>query len=93
MRKMSMSKTQLSTKVRVTAYWGNDDAESSIELITDVWNEIQNGAEYSVTSESWYEGESESVTWLFNKGLVSIDGEDCRQCLVEETLSALIVEK
>jgi hypothetical protein len=42
------------TYIQLTAFWGNDDAESSIRISRRRWNAIQSGAEYEVNAASWY---------------------------------------
>ena len=80
-------------KISITAYWGNDDAESTISLTPEQWQSIQDGCDHVDHSESWYEGESEEVTWSFTNGLVTIYGEDGRQCLIDLPISELYVEE
>jgi hypothetical protein len=58
-----------------------------------IWAIIQNGGEYIVESESWYEGEMYPVTWTFGGKNFDIDGEDGRQCLVDGCLEDLIVKE
>jgi hypothetical protein len=41
------------TYVHATAYWGNDDAESSIKLSRKQWAAIQAGAEYETRAWGW----------------------------------------
>jgi hypothetical protein len=77
--------------VEVTAYWGNDDAESSIKLSRRRWNAILNGDEYTKSTWSWYEGKRSPVTWSFLNGSVSLDGEDGMQCVLERPACDLIV--
>ena len=50
------------TYIQLTAFWGNDDAESSIRISRRRWNAIQSGAEYVVNAASWYEGRRQSPT-------------------------------
>jgi len=76
--------------VEVTAYWGNDDAESTIKVSRRRWKAILNGADYTTTAWSWYEGKRYSVTWRFANGNVSIDGEDGMQCVLDQPASSLI---
>lgn len=77
--------------VEVTAYWGNDDAESTIKLSRRRWNAILNCNEYTMSAWSWYEGKRYPVTWSFSNGSVTIDGEDGMQCVVDRPVSALTV--
>lgn len=75
--------------VEITTYWGNDDAESTIKLSRRRWQEILDGADYTTTAWSWYEGKRYSVAWSFANGNVSIDGEDGKQCVVDLPVSSL----
>lgn len=76
--------------VEVTACWGNGDALSSIKLSRRKWAAILAGEEYTKSTWSWYEGGRCLVTWSFEGGRVSIDGEDGMQCVVEKPASELI---
>lgn len=78
--------------VELTAFWGNDDAESTIKLSRRRWKAIRAGAEYSTSAWSWYEGKRDSVAWSFTGGNVTIDGKDGRQCKVENPVEELIVQ-
>ena len=78
--------------VRLTAVWGNDDADSSIKVSRRRWKAIQDGAEYVTSAWSWYEGQRHSVAWSFSKGLFSIDGDDGMQCIDADPVSELIEE-
>ena len=79
--------------ISITASWGNDDAESTISLTPEQWQSIQDGGEYFEYAESWYEGKREEVTWSFKNGLVTIDGEDGLQCLVDSPINELYVKE
>ncbi|MFO0688361.1 MAG: hypothetical protein U0900_06620 [Myxococcota bacterium] len=78
--------------VSLTAFWGNDDAESTIKVSRRRWKEIQEGAEYGTSANSWYEGERFSVSWHFADGKVSVFGEDGMECVINRPVAALIVE-
>ena len=78
--------------IKLTAYWGNGDAESTIKVSRRRWRAIQKGAAYETNGWSWYEGDRFSVTWRFGEGLVSIDGEDARQCIVDSPVSELFAQ-
>jgi len=82
-----------SKEVSLTAYWGNDDASSTIALSQDKWMFIQFGGHHIEHAKSWYEGDSEDVIWTFSNRVVSIDGEDCRQCLVDAPICELYVDE
>jgi hypothetical protein len=71
----------------------DDAAESGISLTLEQWNLIQNGGEHVEKSEVCYDGNSECVTWLFKDGLVTIDGEEGGQWLVNSPISELFVEE
>lgn len=77
--------------VELTAYWGNDDAESTIKVSRRRWEAIQKGSEYKTSAWGWYEGRRFSVSWCFVRGEVSIDGDDGSQCVVKNSVSDLIV--
>ena len=76
--------------VELTAVWGNDDAESTIKISHRRWESIRAGAEYQTSAWSWYEGKRDSVVWSFANGEVSIDGEDCMQCVRDQPVLELI---
>jgi hypothetical protein len=78
--------------VVLTATWGNDDAYSSIRISRRRWSALQAGAEYVQSSSSWYEGGRESVVWVFEKGKVTVDGEDGMVCVEDLPVSKLDVE-
>lgn len=65
---------------------------SSIVLTSAEWLSIQQGESYVDDSASSYEGEEESVTWNFCDRLLTIDGEDGRQCLVDFPIEELDVQ-
>lgn len=79
------------TYVEITAYWGNDDASSTIKLSPSRWAAIEQGAEFEKSAWSWYEGVRSSVTWRFAQKEVTIDGEDCAQWVVDLPLEDLVV--
>jgi hypothetical protein len=91
MNKMAMPSPPR-THVHVTAYWGNDDAESSIKLSHKQWAAIQAGAEHAARAWGWYEGTRFSVHWSFINGRVSIDGPDGMGCIFEVPVAELSVE-
>jgi hypothetical protein len=76
--------------VELSAYWGNDDAHSTIKVSRRRWAAIQNGAEYETSTWSWYEGMRSRVSWSFDKGLVSINSDDGMQCVLELPVLELI---
>jgi len=79
--------------IELTAYWGNDDAHSSIVLESADWEKIQRGKALSMTATSAYEGIEETVTWSFNDAYFSINGDDGRQCVCGEPIESLIVRE
>lgn len=87
---MTQKRAKRRAYVELTAYWGNDDAESTIKVSPRRWEAIQEGANYETSAWGWYEGRRFSVDWRFAGGNVSIDGEDGRQCVVEIPISELI---
>lgn len=77
--------------VELTAYWGSDDAESTIKISAQMWEEIKTGARFQTNSKSYYEGEVYEVTWSFFDTRVSIDGDDGMQCVVQLPVEDLSV--
>jgi len=78
--------------VKLTAVWGNDDADSTIKVSRRRWQAINAGAEYVTSASSWYEGRRYSVTWSFANGRVSVYGGGGGQCVNEDPLCELFVE-
>ena len=78
--------------VVLKAYWGNDDAESSIKISAKKWEQIKAGAQFQKTAKSYYEGQKYNVTWSFANRVVSIDGEDGGQYIVELPVQEWIVQ-
>lgn len=78
--------------VEITAYWGNDDAISTIKLSQKKWREIQAGTQLVKPAWSYYEGNRYRVLWSFSNSEVKIDGEDGRQCVVDLPVDELVVE-
>lgn len=89
---MTPRATKRRPSVELTAYWGDDDAESTIRVSLRRWREIQEGAEYGTRAWGWYEGGRLSVAWYFDGGRVSIDGEGGMQCVVDLPVSELVVQ-
>ena len=58
--------------VYLTAFWGNDDVESTIKMSRRQWRKIVNGDSYQTTSCSYYEGEKFYVEWSFCDNEISI---------------------
>ena len=84
---MSKSKTQ------VTAYWGNDDAESTIKMSSARLAALLNGGSHAQNAWGYYEGRRFSVRWTISEGTVNIDGDDGKQCVLEGALDELIVNE
>ena len=78
--------------VKLTAVWGNDDADSTIKVSRRRWQAINAGAEYVTSASSWYEGRRYSVTWSFANGRVSVYGGGGGQCVNEDPLCELFVQ-
>lgn len=79
--------------VELTAFWGNDDADSTIKISAKKWEQIKAGAQFQKTVKSYYEGQKYDVTWSFLNRAVSIDGEDGRQCVVNLPIEELTFEE
>lgn len=80
-----------SVKFNITAYWGNDDAESVIKVSRRRWRALQDGMAYETSAWGWYEGRRFSVSWAFRDSRVTIDSADGGQCVVDLPVSELIV--
>jgi len=78
-------------KVDITAYWGNDDAESSIRISRCCWQKILLGLGYTRSAWSWYEGKRYPVLWEFDDREISIYGRDGAQWLVNVPIEELYV--
>ncbi len=78
--------------VELTAYWGNDDAESTIKIGPHQWREIQDGGDYSRRGWGWYEGRRFSVSWSFGGKEFSIGADDGMECVLGRPISDLIVQ-
>ena len=78
--------------IQLTAVWGNDDADSTIRISRRRWKNIQEGEEYATAAASYYEGGRGSVSWHFSGGLLSIFGDEGRECLLDHSVEHLIVD-
>jgi len=78
--------------IELTAVWGNDDVDSTIRISRRRWKNIQEGAEYATSSTSYYEGLRSCVSWSFSRGLLSIYGDEGRECLVDHPVEDLITD-
>ena len=79
-------------KIELTAYWGGDCATSSIKISPKQWKQIKQGGEYYKRTWGYSDGQRFSVSWTFENGLYSIDGEDGMQCVVEEAIDELVAD-
>ena len=78
--------------IQLTAVWGNGDADSTIRISRRRWQHIREGADYATSAASYYEGGRGSVAWHFSGGLLSILGDDDRECLIGHPVEDLIVD-
>ena len=78
--------------IQLTAVWGNDDADSTIRISRRRWKNIQEGEEYATSATYYYEGQRGWVSWHFSGGLLSISGDEGRECLVDHSVEHLIVD-
>jgi hypothetical protein len=83
-----MEKKKLS--VEITAFWGNDDACSTIKIKRKLWDQILAGAEFSKSAIGYYEGAKFSVEWEFSNKEVTIIGDDGFEAVSEMPVSELI---
>jgi hypothetical protein len=94
--KLNSSMIEKATKSRInvelTAFWGNDDAGSTIKVSRRRWKQIQEGAEYSTSAWGWYEGKRFSVIWSFSDGKVTVFGDDGLDCVINLPVNQLMVE-
>jgi hypothetical protein len=83
--KLNASMIERATKSRInvelTAFWGNDDAGSTVKVSRRRWKQIQEWAEYSTSAWGWYEGKRFSVIWKFSHEKVSVYGDDGLNCV------------
>ncbi len=84
-------KLYIKDKVKLTAFWGNDDAESTIIIPSNTWDDINKGGSYSLNADSYYEGNKSEVVWVFENKIFSIYGEDGLQCVYEMPIKDLII--
>ena len=70
------------TYVRITAMWGNDDADSTIEVSRRRWQLIQEGGDYDTTTWSWYEGARPKANWSFSDRELTISLDDGFECCI-----------
>ena len=77
--------------VYLTAFWGNDDVESTIKMSRRRWQKILNGDSYQTTSKSYYEGEKFEVEWSFCNNVIYIWDNDGASRLEGAPLDELMV--
>lgn len=84
-----------SKKVAIFVCWGNDDAESTLEVDEPIWNEICSGGTYEKRAWSYYEGARYRVVWRFENGMLNVVGLgkiDYMQCILDMPVDQLDVE-
>jgi hypothetical protein len=79
--------------VQVSAYWGNDDVESTIRMSRRTWRMINEGEDFYKSTWSYYEGKRYSVSWSFSDKKVSISGMDGMECWSDSPLDSLIIHE
>lgn len=75
------------------AYWGNDDAESTLTLSSDEWEPVNRGERLEKTATAIHEGVEETVTWVIQDREVTIIGGDASQKMLAWPLNELIVDE
>jgi len=78
------------SNIELTAYWGDDDASSTIKISEAQWKKIQAGAGYEKSGWSWYEGIRYQVTWVFKDKTYSVHGPDGAEYVLDESVDDLI---
>jgi hypothetical protein len=79
-------------KIELTAYWGDGCAISTIKVSPKLLEQIKQGGKYYKSTWGYYDGQRFRVSWTFENGLYSIDGEDAMQCVVEEAIDELVAD-
>lgn len=77
--------------ISVTAYWSEDDAESTLVLDDVDWAAIKGGANKVFRSKAFYEGEEFEVEWSFDNSCFSVDSFDGRQCVLDGAIQDLVI--
>ena len=77
----------------VTAFWGNDDASSTIRIAKCTWDEIKENKEYTCDAVAYYEGTTFNTTWYFKDAIFSISGEDGSDYIIDDPISELHLEE
>ena len=78
--------------IQLIAVWAGGASDSTIRISRRRWKNIQEGAEYATSATSYYEGLRSCVSWSFSRGLLSISGDEGRECLVDHPVEDLIVD-
>jgi len=81
--------------VAISVFWGNDDANSTLEVSERIWGKISSGAAYEKRAWSYYEGVRYRVLWRFEDGMLNVDGLgaiDGMQCIMDMPFKDLDVE-
>ena len=89
---MNSKKPKPKAHVKLTAYWGNDDAESTIKVSRSRWKAITEGGAYETTAWGGYEGGRFSVSWQFQNGSFSVLAADGNDCIIDAPIEELIVQ-
>ncbi|WP_395715813.1 hypothetical protein [Prosthecobacter sp.] len=89
---MNSKKPKPKAHVKLTTYWGNDDAESTIKVSRSRWKVITEGGAYETTAWGWYEGGRFSVSWQFQNGSFSVLADDGLECIIDCPIEELIVQ-
>ena len=89
---MNSKKPKPKAHVKLTAYWGDDAAESTVKISLSRWKAITEGGAYETTAWGWYEGGRFSVSWQFQNGSFSVLAEDENDCIIDAPIEELIVQ-
>ena len=79
-------------KVTVTAFWGNDDASSTIRISKAKWTKILAGEGLHKPAWSWYEGKRSRVSWVIEDKKCSIIGSEYVIWVENISLDELTIE-
>lgn len=81
--------------VAISVFWGNDDADSTLEVSERIWYKISSGAAYEKRAWSYYQGVRYRVLWRFEGGMLNVDGLgaiDGMQCIMDMPVKDLDAE-
>ena len=92
-RTMMKNKKTPPCEIELTAWWGHDDINTSIQVTQEDWAAIQAGDLYETESTYWYEGNEYAATWEVEHKKVNIHGEDGNECVVGMSIDELNVLK